>query len=107
MFCFYDADCESWRTGLEVLPGTCVAVRRDEARIIPFGQASIETSDAGVIAAVQWIEPPDYGTGMLFLRRSHRVFCRIGKVIARGKQRNSYRADDFGRMRHPTAEASG
>ena len=41
----------------------------------------METSDAGVIAAPRWIEPPDYGTGMLFLRRSRRVFCRIGKLV--------------------------
>ena len=75
-------------------------------RIIQFGQASIETSDAGVIAAPRWIEPPDYGTGMLFLRRSRRVFCRIGKVVARGEQRNSGRAEDSDRMRRP-AEASG
>jgi hypothetical protein len=54
----------------------------------------METSDAGVIAAPRWIEPPDYGTGMLFLRRSRRVFCRIGKVVARGEQRNSGRAED-------------
>jgi hypothetical protein len=75
--------------------------------MIQFGQASIETSDAGVIAAPQWIEPPDYGTGMLFLRRSRRVFCRIGKVVARREQRNGGRADDFDRMRRRTAEASG
>jgi hypothetical protein len=30
---------------------------------------------------------------MLFLRRSRRVFCRIGKVVARGEQRNSGPAD--------------
>src|SRR5204863_1402787 len=103
LFCFYDADCESWRTGLEVLPGTCVAVRRDEARIIPFGQASIETSDAGVIAAPRWIEAQDDGTGMLLLCRSHRVLCRFGKVVARGEQRDSGSADDFDRMRRATA----
>jgi hypothetical protein len=43
---------------------------------------------------------------MLFLRRSRRVFCRIGKVVARAKQRNSGRAEDSDRMRR-SAEASG
>jgi hypothetical protein len=32
---------------------------------------------------------------MLLLCRSHRVLCRIGKVIARGEQRDSGSADDF------------
>jgi hypothetical protein len=30
---------------------------------------------------------------MLFLRRSRLVFCRIGKVVARGEQRNGGRSD--------------
>jgi hypothetical protein len=44
---------------------------------------------------------------MLFLRRSRRNFCRIGKVVARAEQRNSGRADNFDRMSRPTTEASG
>jgi hypothetical protein len=105
LFCFYDADCESWRAGLEVLLGTCVAVRRNESRIIPFGETSIETSHAGVITAPRWIEAQYDRASMLLLCRSHRVLCRIGKVVARGEQRDSGSADDLNRMRSATAES--
>ena len=84
-YCFYDADGESRRTGLEALPLTCIAVRRNALRIIPFGQASIEASKAGVVAVARRIESQDYGTGMLFSRQSCRVFCRIGKGTGRSQ----------------------
>ena len=102
-----DADCESWCTGLKAVPRTCTTVRRNEPRIIPFGQASLETSDAGITAALRWIESQDDGAGMLFLRRSRWVFRCIGKGVARGQQRDNGRIDDFGGMRRPTGGWDG
>jgi hypothetical protein len=80
---------------------------QDSATITTFGQASLETSDAGVIAALRWIDPQDDSTGKLLLRQSRWVFRCIGKGAARGQQRDSGRTDDFGRMRRPTAGCGG
>jgi hypothetical protein len=44
---------------------------------------------------------------MLLLRRSRRVFCRIGRGVGEGEQSDSCGADDYSRSRGPTTESSG
>lgn len=103
----YDAHCESWRTGLEPLLGTCAALARNQSLLIPSGQASIEAPDAGVIAIARWIEPQDDGTGVVLLRRSRRVLCRTGRGVSGGEQSDGRRTDDQSRHPSATTEATG
>src|SRR5271165_3069452 len=102
--CLYYAYCESWRTGLEPLLGTSASTASNQPFLIPFGQASIEAHDAGVIAVSRWIEPQDDGTGMVLLRHSRRVFCRIGRGLGEGEQGDSRSPDGYGRSPGQTTE---
>src|SRR5712691_5690909 len=107
LFWVCHADCESRRSGLEPLLGTFASVCRNQSRLIQFGQALIEASDACVVEVSRLMEPHGYGTGMVLQRHPRRVFCRVGKGVGRGEQSDSRSADDYGRRRRPSAESSG
>ena len=104
----YHAHCKSWRTRLKSILGTRASPVRNQSLLIPLKRAPLEAPNAGVVAVIRWIEPQNHGTGVIFLRRSRRVFCRAGEgVSSRGEQSENRSADDQSRRLSATTRATG